>query len=278
MLALNGCFDVDEAQNKAIVLDVLDALLNEGDTSVIADHFSDPYLQHNPTLDNGTEALAAFVLSLQGTGLSSTPFRAVAQDDLVAVHSRFRFGEDDPGFAAIDIFRFEDERIIEHWDVIQPVVIDTLSGNSMFEGGGMNLESVDSEQADEEEAVNIESVTQLYEGAFNDQDLSVVDELVAEGYVQHSPQVADGRDGLLAALEQWHTAFPDMHIEAKRFIAEGDLVFAHVQITFAAEDLGDESAGLAGVDIFRFEDGLIVEHWDAVQEVPAETVSGNSMF
>jgi len=56
-------------------------------------------------------------------------------------------------------------------------------------------------------------------------------------------------------------------------VAEG-----YVQITFVAEDLGDESAGLAGVDIFRFEDGLIVEHWDAVQEVPTETVSGNSMF
>lgn len=88
----------------------------------------------------------------EGSGLTSTPFRASAQDGLSAVHSQIRFGEDDPGFAVIDIFRFEEEKLVEHGGVLQPVVVDTVGGHSVFDGGGMNLGSFDSETSDEEEA------------------------------------------------------------------------------------------------------------------------------
>ena len=192
----------------------------------------------------------------------------------------------------MDIFRFEQDRIVEHWDAIQPVAVeivehwdaiqpvavDSVSGNTMFDGGGMYLETVDNEAADEQEAANIAVVSEFYAEAFNNGNLAVLDHLVAQDFVEHNPDIADGRDGLAAALMGLLEATQQLHIEPKRFVAEGELVFAHVHLTFTPEALGDETMGLAGVDVFRLEDGVLVEHWEATQPVPAETVSGNSVF
>ena len=56
----------------------------------------------------------------------------IAEGDLVAVHGRIT-GMGPTPMIAIDIYRVEDGKIAEHWDVIQPEVLDTMSGNPMFE-------------------------------------------------------------------------------------------------------------------------------------------------
>jgi predicted SnoaL-like aldol condensation-catalyzing enzyme len=67
--------------------------------------------------------------------------------------------------------------------------------------------------------------------------------------------------------------FPELNLEIKRVIAEGDLVVTHGLIKTSPDD-----RGLAAADIFRLEDGKIVEHWDVVQPVPETAANDNTMF
>lgn len=276
LLSLGSCKSAhSNTDSRTTSLIVLEALFDDGDTSVIDKHYDPQLIEHNPSLDNGTEALRAFVETLDSATTSHTVHRLAAWGDLVAVQSHVTTSPEDPGMAAMDIFRFENDLIVEHWDVVQAVPVDTTSGHTMFDGGGSNVAGATATGSEE---ANIELVGKLYEQVFNAANLDLLDELVAEDYVQHSPDFADGRAGLRGGLEFFQGMFPDLHIEPIRFIAEGDLVFAHVHITFEAADLGNLNAGNAGVDIFRIKDGLLVEHWDSLQEVVAETASGNSMF
>jgi predicted SnoaL-like aldol condensation-catalyzing enzyme len=96
---------------------------------------------------------------------------------------------------------------------------------------------------------------------------------VHESYVQHNPTAGNGREDAIALIEGL-VAAPGFHASVKRIVADGDLVAVHMHVRFSEA----ENSGMAVMDMFRLENGKIVEHWDVIQEVPAETVSGNSMF
>jgi predicted SnoaL-like aldol condensation-catalyzing enzyme len=89
-------------------------------------------------------------------------------------------------------------------------------------------------------------------------------------YIQHDAQAPDGREGFLEISNAAVSQHPQLRQDVKRITADGDLVMAHSLITFSPED-----RGTAVVDILRFEDGKIVEHWDVRQPVPEATASGN---
>ena len=93
-------------------------------------------------------------------------------------------------------------------------------------------------------------------------------------YIQHNPMVADGRDAFLQTIPALVKA-SGRRAEIKRIVAEGDLVVVHARTTVPGKP---EEAARAVMDIFRIENGLIVEHWDTIQEVPATTANGNGMF
>lgn len=93
----------------------------------------------------------------------------------------------------------------------------------------------------------------------------------ADQFIQHNPHLENGRDALKAFLPHlFDNMMPEGSWEVKRVIAEGDLVVAHslAKPTPAA-------LGMAVVDIFRVEEGKIVEHWDVTTDVPEQTASGN---
>lgn len=92
--------------------------------------------------------------------------------------------------------------------------------------------------------------------------------------IQHNPGVADGRDAFVAALTA-ATGPGGLRADIKRVVAEGDLVAVHSRWASITDS---SAAPLAVFDIFRVENGLIVEHWDAMQPVPAEMAHGNGMF
>ena len=78
---------------------------------------------------------------------------------------------------------------------------------------------------------------------------------------------------LLRFVHYFTAAFPNFRLEVKRLVAEGDLVMMHSHLV---RQPGDR--GVAVVDIFRLEEGKIVEHWDVSQEVPEKSANNNSMF
>ncbi|SRR5581483_452452 len=110
--------------------------------------------------------------------------------------------------------------------------------------------------------------------AFNDKKVQeAVTKYVGSTYIQHNPRIPDGIDGLLTFASSLQAQFPLAHSGVKRIIAEGDLVVVHSKVTYSPED-----QGTAAADIFRLEQGKIVEHWDILQEIPATSVNNNTMF
>ncbi len=95
----------------------------------------------------------------------------------------------------------------------------------------------------------------------------------APEYKQHNPMAASGAEAAIAFLGPFLEKNPGYKGEIKRVIAEGDLVAIHNHVTSGPGD-----RGRAVVDIFRVENGRVVEHWDVVQNVPEKSMNNNTMF
>jgi predicted SnoaL-like aldol condensation-catalyzing enzyme len=93
-----------------------------------------------------------------------------------------------------------------------------------------------------------------------------------ETYIQHNPQCESGREGAIRLIEGL-VRRPGFRASVKHLITEGPFVAAHMHV-----ELGTDAPGLAVMDLWRLENGKLAEHWDVIQEVPAQTASGNSMF
>jgi predicted SnoaL-like aldol condensation-catalyzing enzyme len=92
-------------------------------------------------------------------------------------------------------------------------------------------------------------------------------------YRQHNPGAADGPEPFIRFVKRFAQTYPDFRMESKRIIAEGNYVVLHSHMIRKPGD-----RGMAVVDIFRLENGKIVEHWDVVQEVPENPANDNTMF
>lgn len=141
-LRMTGTFEVtrhaDHAlddrphRNKALVLEAMTSLFQRHDASVVGRLYAPDYIQHNPEIPQGRDALQALV-----SGLSKDVFYEpgimVAERDLVAIHGRIRGWADRPQ-VVIDLFRIEDGKLAEHWDVLQDeAAAAALGGVSMFD-------------------------------------------------------------------------------------------------------------------------------------------------
>ena len=117
--------------NKEIVLEVLKRAFIDRDPTVVEQYFGPNYRQHNPVIPDGPAAIAEMIPTL--TALTYEPGMAVADGDLVMVHGRYTGWGPKP-MVAVDIFRVENGKVVEHWDVLQEEVsaADTASGNAMF--------------------------------------------------------------------------------------------------------------------------------------------------
>jgi predicted SnoaL-like aldol condensation-catalyzing enzyme len=120
---------------------------------------------------------------------------------------------------------------------------------------------------------NKKNVVQFYEAAINKKDFDAAVKYIGSRYTQHNPRAADGPDGLKAFLAYLRDKFPDYHSEIKRVFADGDFVIVHVHNVPTPG-----SRGNAIVDIYKLEDGKIVEHWDVRQEIPETSANSNTMF
>ena len=117
-------------------------------------------------------------------------------------------------------------------------------------------------------------VREYYELAFNaQQPEEAVARYQGPYYRQHNPQAADGGEPFIGFVRYMAGAYPQMRIDIKRLVAEGDLVVTHSHLV---REPGDR--GQAVVDIFRLENGKIVEHWDVLQDVPEQAANTNTMF
>ena len=124
---------VDESErSKAIALKAIRGVFVERDVHIVEELFGPDYIQHNPTIPNGRDAIAALVGSLP-EGFGYEPGMVVAEGNIVMIHGRYVGWAPEP-VVAVDIFRVENGRLVEHWDVMQAEVPahETKSKNAMF--------------------------------------------------------------------------------------------------------------------------------------------------
>ena len=120
---------------------------------------------------------------------------------------------------------------------------------------------------------NKEVVTAFYEAGLNNKDFAAAEKYMGSYYKQHNPLAQDGKKGFKKYIDYLRATFPRSHSDIKRIFAEDDYVILHVQSIKVPE-----TRGQAIVDIFRLENGKIVEHWDVIQDVPEKSANDNGMF
>jgi len=113
----------------------------------------------------------------------------------------------------------------------------------------------------------------FYEKGLNEKDAEAALQYVGNRYIQHNPTAADGREGFRQFIKFLRDKYPQSHSEIKKSFVDGDYVILHVH---AVREPG--TRGTAITDIFRLENGLIVEHWDVAQPIPETTANTNGMF
>lgn len=130
----SGATMTEQEQNKEVVVDYYQTAFGGDPEKAVAEHFGDTYIQHNPQAQDGPEAFIGFVHALRAANpqLKLDIKRVMAEGDMVVTHSHLVLTPGEPGLALADFFRLKDGKVVEHWDVIQPVPTTSANNNGMF--------------------------------------------------------------------------------------------------------------------------------------------------
>jgi len=120
---------------------------------------------------------------------------------------------------------------------------------------------------------NKQNAIAFYKMAYEGNPKKAITLYVGDTYIQHNPAVANGTQGFIDYFERMQTEFPNKSINFVRSIAQGDLVSLHTHQIWPDDDQ------YVTMDFFRFdENGKIVEHWDAIQQIPKTAANENTMY
>ena len=222
------------------------------------------YIQHNPQTQTGREGLAALFARLSTTSPRVNIVRAFADGDFVFGHTEYDFSSRRIGF---EVFRFEGDLAVEHWDNIQPRRGPNTSGHSMVDGP---TEATDLERTEENRARVREFVeTVCIAGRHDALDTFVCAEL----YTEHHPAGADGIEALKSRLGDTGGPQAVVYRQLHRVLAQGNFVLAVSEGSRAG-------VHTAFYDLYRVAAGKLVEHWDTIEAVapPEEWKHGNGKF
>jgi len=237
------------------VADLLHAIGTE-DRSAFSIINPEKYVQHNLGIETGFQGILAALNGVPVGTLKAEVKRVIQDGDYVITHSDMDFFGPKVGF---DIFRFEDGLIVEHWDNLQTKEVPNKSGRTMCDGASevKDLEKTAENKKLAEAMVKENFVTQTGTiGNYMDPD-----------FLQHNPHGADGMRGMGALMEYYNGSGNILRYDRiHRIFGEGNFVLV----------VGDGIYGLNGgvptsfYDLFRFENGKVVEHWDVMEAILPE--------
>lgn len=226
--------------------------IETGDQAAAAVIDPNTYIQHNLAVADGLAGFGA-VLAALPEGSAKARVKRVFQDgDIVFAHTEYDFFGPKAGF---DVFRFDEGRIVEHWDNLQTIAGPTPSGHTMFDGP---TQASDLDQTEANKALVKRFVqTVLVDGQF-DQLPAFFD---GNTYTQHNPAIGDGLDGLQAGLGAMAEQGITMEFHTVHAVfGQGDFVLTISEGTFGGEPT-------SFYDLFRVENGKIAEHWDTIETI-----------
>lgn len=241
-------------KEKAVALVTSVGIGNESATQYIN---PTTYIQHNPASPDGLEGFLGFLRHKPEGGYKTRVIRAFEDGDYAFTHSEGDFGGGPTTF--FDIFRFEDGLIVEHWDNMQPTAGPNPSGHTMTDG---ETEVTDEDKTEENKEIVKNFLTDIL---INHKMENLASYYDGDRLTQHNPQVADGLSGLGAALKMMQEHGIVMKYDAIHLVlGQGNFVLA------ASEGIMGPNKSTF-YDLFRLENGKIVEHWDVIEPVaPAD--------
>ena len=264
-----GAFAEDSMSNKEIVGAFLGAVV-QGDADTMRELANPDYIQHNPFIPTGLEPFIELLPVLAEAGTTAENIRMFQDGDYVFMHNIWRNAEPfgAPEMVAFDIIRVDENgQVAEHWDALQPLVSETVSGRTQTDG------PTDATNLNQTEANKALAVALVRDVLMGEDPSRITEYISAESYAQHNPFIADGLDGIVAAAEAL-TAQDNMFVytDIHAVLGEGNFVLT------VSEGQWNGTTN-AFYDLFRMEDGMIVEHWDVIQPVPTEGLANtNGMF
>lgn len=264
-----GAVADDTTSIKPIVGTFLGAVL-QGDVETMREVANADYIQHNLFIPTGLEPFIELLPVLAEAGTTAENIRMFEDGNYVFMHNIWRnaapFGADE--MVSFDIIRVDENgKVAEHWDALQPLVTETASGRTQTDGP---TEVTDLDKTEDNKALAVALVQDVLMGR---DPARITDYISADNYAQHNPMIADGLEGIMAAVEAL-TAQNNMfqYTEIHAVLGEGNFVLT------VSEGQWNGTTN-AFYDLFRMEDGMIVEHWDVIQPVPTEGLANtNGMF
>jgi len=249
-------------ENKKIVTDFYRAYGIEKDAEKCSRFFGDKYIKHNPNVQDGAEHFLRFVRFRKEhfpDGRNNVML-TIADEDKVMLHVHSILTPGEAGRNLVDTFRVENGKVVEHWDVIQDVEVlkfPPINDNGLFNTVGDEVLK-DLDKTEENRAL----VTEFYNAFGIEKDAEKCAKFLGEGYIQHNPKIQDGPDNFIRFVRFRREHFPSARNEIKMTLAQGNLVGFHVHSMLTPGE-----AGRNLVDIFRVENGKVVEHWDVIQNI-----------
>ena len=229
---------------------------------------AESYTQHNLGVADGLAGFGAALAQLADYPEKAkvNTVRVFADGDYVVAHTDYNFFGPKIGF---DIFRFEDGKIVEHWDNLQATPESSNpSEHTMVDG---TTEIVDVEKTEENKQIAENFVKDVLMGQHPEK---LTEYFNGNNYIQHNPGIADGLDGLGAALANMAQAGIEMKYDTlHKVIGKGNFV-----LTVSEGYLG--GAHTSYYDLFRIVNGKIAEHWDVIESILPEEqrANGNGKF
>jgi predicted SnoaL-like aldol condensation-catalyzing enzyme len=218
---------------------------------------TEKYIQHNLSAKDGLQGLRELLVQLPPNSVRVNTVRVFQDGDYVFTHSEYDFFGPKIGF---DIFRFEDGKIVEHWDNLQGTPVGrNPSGHSMIDGP---TEATDLEHTEENKLLIRKFVEDILVNGKLDQLASYYD---GDRYTQHNPQIADGLTGLGQALQFMAEHGISMKYDKiHKVLGEGNFILVVSEGSYNEQPT-------SFYDLFHVENGKIAEHWDTIETIPPET-------
>lgn len=243
-----------EAINKSIIRDFYRRSVSQGDLDFAKQIIADNYIQHSPMVKPGKEGLLealTYMKQMPKPATTSVPFlRLIAEGDYVVTNMSFGWG--DKQKVVVDLFRFRDGQVTEHWDAIEDQPETTRNGHAMMDGP---LPSEENGQS----ATNKALVAKFYEQVYINQQLEALPDFVNANLSQHIPEIENGIAGLEAYLREQTN---QLVIEkVAHIIGEGDFVVVQAEGKL-------EQKKTMFYTVFRLSEGRLVEMWGVKQIAP----------
>jgi len=236
--------------------------IESGEPGPVAYINSDKYIQHNLMVADGLAGFVEVMAQLPEGSAKACVVRAFQDGDYVFLHTEYDFFGRKVGF---DIFRFESGQIVEHWDNLQALAPKNPSGRTQLDGP---TTVTDLDKTEVNKALVKGFVQDVLMGG---NPGKITEYITPDNYTQHNSAVSDGLAGLGAALQAMADAGTPMVYTANHMVlGEGNFVLTVSEGQF----LGKHTSFY---DLFRVEDGKIVEHWDTIEEIlPREVWKNNN--